>query len=151
MIGVKNIITKEDRKNARTSLSVLRTSIKQVRKQDKRGTVKLKYNEEEIQIPEQAFVLFKSILSNIAEGLEVAVIPSHKGLSTQMAADLLRISRPHLIKLLERGDIPFFKVGTHRRIELEDLENYEEKQKEIREKQLKFLTKQAQDLNLGYE
>lgn len=70
--------------------------------------------------------------------------------STKQAADMLNVSRPHLVKLLEEGEIPFKKVGTHRRIELKNLIAYEKRLKENRNKKLDFLAKQAQDLNLGY-
>ncbi|MBO9573459.1 MAG: helix-turn-helix domain-containing protein, partial [Chitinophagaceae bacterium] len=82
------------------------------------------------------------------KGLEM--IPLEENLSTQEAADLLNVSRPFLIKLLEEGKIPFQKVGTHRRVKLSDVQEYDRKQQIIREQQLEFLTNQAQDLNLGY-
>jgi excisionase family DNA binding protein len=64
---------------------------------------------------------------------------------------MLNISRPHLVKLLEAGNIPFKKTGSHRRILLQDLITYEKKIAFEREKQLDFLANQAQNLNLGYE
>jgi excisionase family DNA binding protein len=86
----------------------------------------------------------------MAEGKAVQVSPVEAELSTQEAADMLGVSRPFLVKLLEQGKIPFKKVGSHRRIELKNLQAYERKQKAIREKNLAFLAKQAQDLNPGY-
>lgn len=69
----------------------------------------------------------------------------------QQAADILNVSRPHVLKLLEEGIIPFKKVGSHRRILLDDLLVYANQQKDTRKEQLRFLTQQAQVLNLGYE
>lgn len=69
----------------------------------------------------------------------------------QQAADILNVSRPHVLKLLEEGIIPFKKVGSHRRILLDDLLVYANQQKDTRKEQLRFLTQQAQALNLGYE
>jgi excisionase family DNA binding protein len=63
---------------------------------------------------------------------------------------MLNVSRPHLIKLLEEGQIPYKKVGSHRRIELKDILEYEDRQKKNRKTQLDFLAQQAQELNLGY-
>lgn len=71
--------------------------------------------------------------------------------STQQAADILNMSRPHVVKLLEEGVILFKKVGSHRRILLEDLLSYANQQKEERKERLQFLTQQAQAPNLGYE
>jgi len=95
-------------------------------------------------------ILLFEILKNMAEGKSLTLIPSDSVVSTQQAADMLNISRPHLVKLLEEGQIPFKKVGSHRRIELKDVVAHEEKQKKNRKDQLDFLSRQAQELNLGY-
>ncbi|NJM25300.1 MAG: helix-turn-helix domain-containing protein [Bacteroidia bacterium] len=87
----------------------------------------------------------------MAEGKSISVVPSDSEVSTQQAADILNVSRPHIVKLLEQGAIPFKKVGSHRRILFEDLIAYNEKFQEVRNEKLKSLAKQAQMLNLGYE
>ncbi len=91
-----------------------------------------------------------AILGNMAEGKSSTLIPSDAVLSTQQAADFLNVSRPHLVKLLEEGQIPFEKAGTHRSIELNNLVAYKKNLKTNRNEKLEFLTKQAQNLNLGY-
>jgi len=68
----------------------------------------------------------------------------------QEAADYLDISRLHLVRLLKRGEIPFSKAGTDRQVKVSDLVGYKRKLKVTRRKQLNFLAKQAQELNLGY-
>jgi excisionase family DNA binding protein len=80
----------------------------------------------------------------------ITILPSDTEVSTRQAASLLNVSRPHLVKLLEQGEIPFKKVGTHRRIQLKNLLEYEQRLKENRKEKLDFLARQAQDLNLGY-
>ncbi|WP_373551402.1 helix-turn-helix domain-containing protein [Haliscomenobacter sp.] len=78
-------------------------------------------------------------------------MPTDAEVSTQQAAEILNVSRPHVIKLLEKGEIPHKKVGSHRRILLQDILKYESNFKLDRRKKLNALTKEAQQLNLGYE
>lgn len=87
----------------------------------------------------------------MAEGKSISLVPSDSEVTTQQAADMLNVSRPHIVKLLEDGIIPHKKVGSHRRILLEDLIEYDRKLKEQRDASLKNLAEQAQDLRLGYE
>ncbi len=87
----------------------------------------------------------------MARGQTLTLVPHGQELTTQEGADLLHMSRPHLVKLLEQGALPFKKVGSHRRVLLEDLLAYEAKQTHQREHQLQLLAAQAQELSLGYE
>ena len=64
------------------------------------------------------------VLRHIADGRSVAVIPKDAELTTQQAAEILNVSRPYLIKVLESGDLPYHKVGTHRRVRYRDLLDY---------------------------
>ena len=66
------------------------------------------------------------------------------------AAELLNVSLPHLVTLLEEGEIPFHKVGTHRRVYREDALEYKARQREEAEAAMQNLTDQAQELGLGY-
>jgi len=72
-------------------------------------------------------------------------IPSGRELTTQEAAELLRISRPSVIRLLEDGTIPFHKVGTHRRIDVEDILAYRAKRNEQRRAALRELTEISEE------
>ncbi len=103
-----------------------------------------------LDIPKKALSLFFDIINTMADGKSITLIPSDSEISTQLAANLLKISRPHLITLLEEGKIPFRKTGTHRRIEVNNLIKYQSKLQENRIGKLSFLAKQAQELNLGY-
>lgn len=87
----------------------------------------------------------------MAQGKAVSLVPSDSELTTQQAAEILNVSRPHLVKLLEERAIPFKKIGTHRRVLLEDLLTYQSGQQQVRNEQLQFLAQQAQELGLGYE
>ncbi|MEU7832771.1 MULTISPECIES: helix-turn-helix domain-containing protein [unclassified Nonomuraea] len=75
-------------------------------------------------LPREAVSLLAFVLAQAAEGRGVTVIPSHAELTTQQAADMLNVSRPYLIKLLEAGEMPFRLIGKHRRITYEDLQEY---------------------------
>ena len=76
------------------------------------------------------------------------MIPVHKSLTTQEAADLLNVSRPYLVKLLEKGAIPFEKVGSHRRIKAEDLFRYRSQIQQEKKAALDELARQAQELDM---
>ena len=114
-------------------------------------TIRIQESSTDITIPRKALELLQFILSSMAQGKAVSLIPSDSEVTTQQAADMLNVSRPHLVKLLEQGALPFKKVGSHRRILLEDLLAYEAKQARQREHQLQLLADQVQELNLGYE
>ena len=103
-----------------------------------------------ISFPRTPVLLLEKALDEMAEGKTVEIISFSKELSTQEAADLLKVSRPHLVKLLETGKIPHKKVGAHRRVLLEDVKNYEMTLLESRRKALDILAKEAQEMDLGY-
>jgi len=71
-------------------------------------------------------------------------------MTTQQAADLLKLSRQYLVRLLDQGKIPFHKTGKHRRVQIEDILDFKEKRDLDREAQLDALTELSQEL-VGYE
>ena len=75
-------------------------------------------------IPRPTVVMLAQILGLLAQGRGVQILPKDAELTTQQAADLLNVSRPYIIGLLESGQIPFRKVGRHRRITVEALMEY---------------------------
>lgn len=102
-------------------------------------------------VPIGIFELMLEILNQAAQGHSVTLIPSNKEFTTQEAADLLNVSRPFIIKLLEEGKIPFHKVGAHRRIKAQDLMSYQRKSDEESMKAFQEMANLAQDAGLGYK
>lgn len=106
--------------------------------------------EESVSIPAAAFRLLNGILSEMAQGNAVALVPVHAELTTQQAADVLNVSRPFLIEQLEKGAIPYRKVGTHRRVMFKDLMEFKQTMDRGRLKALEELSAIDQKLGLGY-
>ena len=106
--------------------------------------------EARVVVPRAAFELFVRILGEMANGNAVTIVPVHAELTTQQAAELLNVSRPYMVKLLEDGKIPFRMVGTRRRVRFEDLVRYKQQDEVEREKILDELTAEAQRLGFDY-
>lgn len=106
--------------------------------------------EETVELPYAVVTLLNRILTEMADGNAVTLVPVHAELTTSQAADLLNISRPHFVKLLESHAIPFTKVGSHRRIKAEDVLRYRERRLAQRGEVLEELTQEAERLGLGY-
>jgi excisionase family DNA binding protein len=103
-----------------------------------------------IVVPAEAFRLFVEILAELANGNAVTVAPVHAELTTQQAADLLNVSRPYLIGLLEDGHIPFRRVGNRRKVLLADVLDYKRRDDRDRDEILRELTAEAEEHGLGY-
>jgi excisionase family DNA binding protein len=103
-----------------------------------------------VRIPTSALRLLLEVLTEIGQGNAVSIIPIHAELTTQEAADVLNVSRPFLVQLLEKGDIPFHKTGTHRRVRYQDVMDYKNSIDGERRNALAELAAQAQELDMGY-
>ncbi len=79
---------------------------------------------EHLVLPPEVFEVLRDVVTAMAQGQAVTIAPVHQRLTTQEAADLLGISRPTLVKLLESGEIPFEQPGRHRRVRLADVLAY---------------------------
>jgi excisionase family DNA binding protein len=103
---------------------------------------------EEVELPESVFHLLRQLVHDLAQGNTVMIVPGHRELTTQEAADLLNVSRQYLVEVLKAGDIPFTLVGTHRRVHLDDLMEYKNRRDAERREGLSLLTKKSQQLGL---
>ncbi len=103
-----------------------------------------------VTVPREAFDLFLQILGQMANGNAVTIVPVHAELTTQQAADLLNVSRPFVVGLLEQGVLPHRKVGTHRRILFADVARYQREDEERRRQVMADLAAEAEKHGLGY-
>ena len=110
----------------------------------------IKLDGQDLILPRQALILLRDLLADMAQGNAVAIVPLHAEMTTQQAADILNVSRPYLVNLLEEGELQFTKVGTHRRIQFKDLMAYKDKIKKQSSSAMDELVQIAQENNLGY-
>ncbi len=98
--------------------------------------IEIEETKDKIKIPIAALELLAEVLKAMSKGQPFSLVPIHAEMTTQAAAEFLSCSRPHVVKLLETGEIPFTKVGRHRRIKFQDLVDFKQNKKKEREKLL---------------
>jgi excisionase family DNA binding protein len=141
--------SEEEVRLAKESSRILATRIRP------EGSAKLRLVDDDreseiVVLPNSAMRLFVDMLGHMARGDAVMLVPVNAELTTQRAADLLNVSRPFLIQLLEKGEIPHHMVGTHRRVRASDLMRYKARIDKQRMAILDELAKEAQELGMGY-
>ncbi len=101
-----------------------------------------------VALPASVVRLLHSVVHHLAHDRAVSIVPLHQQLTTQQAADLLNVSRPHLIGLLDRGEMRFTKTGTHRRVKFSDLMAYKHRRDGEEEAALDNLALMGEELGL---
>src|SRR5688572_8191177 len=119
--------SKHDQKVAGESYSALASVIEQIHSEQ--PEIEIEETSEKIKIPLSALKLLGDILKAMGQGRLISIVPVATEMTTQAAAEFIGCSRPHLVKLLEEGKIPFTKVGKHRRIKFDDIIQYKNKMK----------------------
>jgi excisionase family DNA binding protein len=107
-------------------------------------------NGNDLPLPKAATRLLNEVLIEMSAGHAVAVTPLHAELTTQQAADMLNVSRPHLVRLLDDGKVPHHRVGTHRRVRLKDILAFRTEFERQRQADMEVLAAEAQELGMGY-
>lgn len=106
--------------------------------------------DDDLILPGHVLQILLDVLSEMSRGNAISLIPHHQEVSTQEAANLINVSRPFLVGLLEKGEIPFRKVGAHRRILLVDVLAYKDQIDNLRTESLDELAALSQQEGMGY-
>ncbi|MCC5936228.1 MAG: helix-turn-helix domain-containing protein [Lunatimonas sp.] len=148
MNNIENIErpSKEEQKAAMLSYDALAAALDQIHSEY--PEIEIEETNDRIKIPLKALQLLAKILKETSNGKPVSIVPIATEITTQAAAELIGCSRPHLVKLLENGEISFTKVGKHRRIKYQDIINYKRKMKEEQRKLLIEIMKSDEESGL---
>jgi|UniRef100_UPI0040476D18 excisionase family DNA binding protein len=138
--------TKEEQKTAMESYDVLASALSQI--QSDYPEIEIEETNERIKIPLNSLKLLAKILKATSQGKLISIVPIATEITTQAAAELIGCSRPHLIKLLENGEIKFTKIGKHRRIKYQDVLEYKKKVKTEQRKLLIEIMKADEESGL---
>ena len=126
--------TKREQRVAIESYTALSSILSNLSKED--TEIEIEENNDRIKIPLKALKLLGEILKSMGEGTPISIVPIATEVTTQKAAEILGCSRPHIVKLLEQGEIDFTLVGRHRRILFEDVIKYKNEMKEKQKKHI---------------
>ena len=105
-------------------------------------------NGEQTDLPEEVYEVLQQVIRVMAAGKAVTVAPHNLQLTTQEAADLLGVSRPTIVRILERGDIPFTQPNRHRRLLLSDVLDYQRRASADQQAALRTMVEISEDLGL---
>lgn len=101
-----------------------------------------------VELPDELYAVLRHVIEALAQGLAIRVAPMHTVLTTSQAAELLGVSRPTLVRLLESGEIPYDKPGRHRRVRLDDVLAYQQRSRRARAAGLDEMVRHAEDAGI---
>jgi excisionase family DNA binding protein len=101
-----------------------------------------------IQLPDELYDVLRDVVAALVQGLAITVAPQHTMLTTGEAADMLGISRPTLVRLLESGEMPFEQPGRHRRVRLGDVLAYQQRARRARAAGLDEMVRRSEDAGI---
>ena len=148
MTNVENLDrpSKKEQKEAMESYGALVAALGQIHSDY--PEIEIEESKERIKVPLKALQLLAKILKETSQGKPVSIVPIATEITTQAAAELIGCSRPHLVKLLENGEISFTKIGKHRRIKYQDVIDYKRRMKEQQRKLLIEIMKADEEAGL---
>lgn len=138
--------SKQEQRLAMESYDTLNATLRNLKVGD--PEIEIEETKESIRIPLKALKLLAVILKATSQGKPVSIVPHATEMTTQAAAEFLGCSRPHLVRLLEEGNIPFTKIGKHRRIKFEDMEDYRKRMKSRQKERLIDIIKTDEEAGL---
>lgn len=143
-------VSVEQEEERKRVVALLRAMLRLLEDSEHEATVRLVGPAgEEVQVPDTVLCALERIAELLGKGDAITVVPVGKQLTTQQAADLLNVSRQYLVRLLDSGEIPSARTGTHRRVELNDLLAYKERRDRERRAALDELTEMSEGVG-GY-
>ncbi len=138
--------SKNEQAIANESFDQLTESINQLKSEN--PEIEIEETGEKIAIPLNALRLLADVLGKMKEGKPFSLVPVATEMTTQAAAEFLNCSRPHVVKLLETGQIPFTKVGRHRRIKFTDLKSFKSNMKATSKSKLVEIMQESEEMGL---
>lgn len=138
--------TKEEQRLATESYDTLTATLKELRSLN--PEIEIEETKERVKVPLKVLKLLVEVLKAMSQGKPISIVPVASEMTTQAAAELLNCSRPHLVKLLENGSIPFTKVGRHRRVKYEDVVKYRKRIKAEQKQRIVKMMRADEELGL---
>lgn len=138
--------SKEEQKRAMESYNALTATLEALKSEN--PEIEIEETADRIRIPLRALKLLAQILKTTSQGKPISIVPVATEMTTQAAAELLGCSRPHFVKLLEKGEISFVKIGKHRRVKYQDVMKYKKKLKKEQERRIIQMMKSDEESGL---
>ncbi len=138
--------SKDEQKLAIESYDALASVIKQLKSEN--PEIEIEETQERIKIPLNALKFLGEILKAMSQGKPFSLVPVATEVTTQKAAEIIGCSRPHIVKLLEEGQIEYTKVGKHRRVKFEDVMGYKKRMKEVQKQNIIDIMKSDEELGI---